>query len=390
MRIIYFIMRTGVLIHGHCEKEFLPVKEIFEQNFKSGLEIGASFAVVLRGKLVIDLWGGYSDVNTSKPWEKDTIVNVFSTTKVMTALCIHVLVDKGLIDLDAPVAKYWPEFSQEGKEELPVRFLLSHSAGLPGFDIPIIPEDLYDWNKIIDILASQKPWWTPGTKTGYHAVTFGYLLGELVRRITGMSLGNFFRENIAAPLDIDFHIGLSKDKDSRTAEIIPHENYPSRMLRLLINLFFKNIKRVFFNPNLFNVDFNSRECRAAEIPASNGHGNARSIARIGAILANGGELDNKRILSYNTVENAIEKQIKGRDVVMFYSPVKWGLGFGLLNKNLLLGPKSFYWSGAGGSLCVMDLEKRLSIGYAMNKMNMMKDTRAERLTQAVWKIVGRK
>jgi len=372
-------------IDGYCGERFISVKNAFEKNFKLGLEVGASFAVSLNGELVVDIWGGFSDSSQTKPWEKDTIVNIFSTTKVMTALCIHLLVDRDLIDVDAPVAKYWPEFAQAGKKNVLIKHLLSHSAGLPGFDEKIPVEALYDWDRITGLLASQKPWWKSGTKIGYHMITFGYLLGELVRRVTSKSLGEFFRDEIAVPLDIDFHIGLSENYDSRVAKIIIPEEVFSKWLIILAKLFFKKAVKVYYNPNLENTDFNSRAWRSAEIPASNGHGNARSIAQVGSILACGGMFDKKMILKLSTVEKAIEPQISGRDVVMMYAPAKFGLGFGLLNDDLLLGPRSFYWSGAGGSLCIMDLEKKLSIGYAMNKMYMKgEDPRTGKLIKAVW------
>ncbi|MHA1487198.1 MAG: serine hydrolase domain-containing protein, partial [Promethearchaeota archaeon] len=336
-------------IDGYCDERFISVKHAFEKNFELGLEVGASFAVSLNGKLVVDIWGGFSDSAKTKPWEKDTIVNVFSTTKVMTALCIHLLVDRGLIDVEAPVAKYWPEFAQATKENILVKHLMSHSAGLPGFDEKVPIEALYDWDRIVGLLASQKPWWKTGTKIGYHMITFGYLLGELVRRVTGKSLGEFFRDEIAVPLNIDFHIGLSENFDSRTSEIIPPEEIFAKWLIFLAKLFLKKAVKVLFNPNLVNADFNSREWRSAEIPSSNGHGNARSIANIGSILACGGMYDNKKILSMSPVEKAIEPQISGRDKILLYSPAKFGLGFGLLNDDLLFGPRSFYWSGAGGS-----------------------------------------
>ena len=370
---------------GYCDERFISAKRAFEKNFDLGLEVGASFAVSINGELVVDLWGGYSDSAKTRPWEKDTIVNVFSTTKIMTSLCIHLLIDKGLIDLEAPVFKYWPEFAQATKENVLVKHLLSHSAGLPGFDEKIPVEALYDWDHIINLLAGQKPWWKPGTKIGYHMITFGYLLGELVRRVTGKSLGNFFRENIANPLDIDFHIGLSEDFDSRVADIIVPEEVFAKWQVILSKLFLRKTVKVFYNPDIQTVDFNGRAWRSAEIPSGNGHGNARSIAKVGSILACGGMYDKKKILSRSTVEKAIKPQISGRDVIMIYSPSKFGLGIGLLDDKFFLGPRSFGWGGAGGSLCVMDLEKKLSIGYAMNKMHMKgKDPRTGSLIKAVW------
>ncbi|MHA1461278.1 MAG: serine hydrolase domain-containing protein [Promethearchaeota archaeon] len=377
-------------IKGYCDERFISAKRAFEQNFKSGLEVGASFAVSLNGELVVDIWAGFSDSAKTKPWQKDTIVNVFSTTKVMTALCIHLLVDKGLIDVEAPVFKYWPEFAQANKENVLVKHLLSHSAGLPGFDEKIPAEALYDWDRIVNLLAAQKPWWKPGSKIGYHMTTFGHLLGELVRRVTGKSLGEFFRDEIAVPLNIDFHIGLPEKFDSRTSEIIPPDEVFAKWQITLLKLLFKKAVKVYYNPNLEDIDFNSRAWRSAEIPASNGHGNARSIANIGYILACGGMYDKKKVLSKSTVEKAIEPQISGRDIIRIYRPAKFGLGIGLLDDRFYLGPRSFGWGGAGGSLCVMDLEKKLSIGYAMNKMHMKgKDPRTGPVFKAVWDVVNK-
>jgi len=377
-------------IKGYCDERFISAKRAFEQNFKSGLEVGASFAVSLNGELVVDIWAGFSDSAKTKPWQKDTIVNVFSTTKVMTALCIHLLVDKGLIDVEAPVFKYWPEFAQANKENVLVKHLLSHSAGLPGFDEKIPAEALYDWDRIVNLLAAQKPWWKPGSKIGYHMITFGHLLGELVRRVTGKSLGEFFRDEIAVPLNIDFHIGLPEKFDSRTSEIIPPDEVFAKWQITLLKLLFKKAVKVYYNPNLEDIDFNSRAWRSAEIPASNGHGNARSIANIGSILACGGMYDKKKVLSKSTVEKAIEPQISGRDIIRIYRPAKFGLGIGLLDDRFYLGPRSFGWGGAGGSLCVMDLEKKLSIGYAMNKMHMKgKDPRTGPVFKAVWDVVNK-
>lgn len=377
-------------IKGYCDERFISAKRAFEKNFELGLEVGASFAVSLNGKLVVDIWGGFSDSAKTKPWEKDTIVNVFSTTKIMTALCIHLLIDKGLIDVEAPVFTYWPEFAQATKENVLVKHILSHSAGLPGFDQKIPVEALYDWDRIINLLAAQKPWWKPGTKIGYHMTTFGYLLGELVRRVSGRSLGTFFQENIADPLKIDFHIGLSEDYDSRVADIITPDKVFAKWQIILSKLFLKKTVKVFYNPDIEAVNFNGRAWRSAEIPSGNGHGNARSIAKVGSILACGGIYEKKKILSKSTVEKAIKPQISGRDVIMIYRPAKFGLGIGLVDDKYYLGPRSFGWGGAGGSLCVMDLEKKLSIGYAMNRMHMKgEDPRTGPIFKAVWDVVNR-
>ncbi len=383
-------MSNPFKINGTCEEEFLSVKKVFEDNFKDGLEVGASLAVSLKGKLVVDLWGGYADEACKKAWKKNTIVNTFSTTKVMTALCCHILIDRGLIDVDDPVMKYWPEFGLNGKENILVRHVLSHSAGLPTFGQKIGIEELYNWEHITKIIENQRPWYKAGSKFGYHMITFGFLVGELVRRVSGKTLGEFFQDEIAIPLDIDFHIGLSKENYVRTADMIQSGESISNLQLFALKLLFNKAMKVFFNPDLRNVDFNSDNWRKSEIPSSNGHGNARSIAKVGEILACGGEIGGKKILSLSTIEKAIEIQIEGRDPISLYKSMKWGLGFGLLNDTLLLGPRSFYWSGAGGSFCVMDLEKKLSIGYAMNKMGGIigADPRNKRISEAIWKIIN--
>ena len=207
-------------ISGLCDERFTPVRDAFAANFKNGLEVGASVAVTLDGKPVVDLWGGEA-VQGKAAWQEDTIVNVYSTTKTMAATSILVAVDRGLLDLDAPVASYWPEFSQNGKEDVLVRHVMSHSAGLSGFDPPIEKSQIYDWDGIVAGLAAQKPWWTPGKESGYHAITQGFLQGEIIRRVTGKSIGIFFREEIAEPLGADFHIGLDSAHDPRVGDLVP-------------------------------------------------------------------------------------------------------------------------------------------------------------------------
>src|SRR5512136_761307 len=210
-----------VEIHGFCKPQFERLKESFQQDFTDGLEVGASCAVTINGKYVVDIWAGHKDAGKTKPWERDTIVPVFSSTKVMSNLCAHILVDRGLIDVEEPVAKYWPEFAQNGKEKLPIKYLLSHTSGLPGWDTPITHKDTYDWNKVTGLLAAQEPWWEPGTACGYHKFTQGFMLGEVVRRITSKSIGTFFREEIAEASGADFHMGLLREHELREAELIP-------------------------------------------------------------------------------------------------------------------------------------------------------------------------
>ena len=378
-------MTNKIEIRGYCEERFEPVKKVLAQNIESGSDIGTSFAATIDGKFVIDIWGGYSDAAQTREWERDTIVNVFSTTKVMSVLCVLMLIDRGFIDLDSPVANYWPEFSQSGKEQLPVRYLLSHTAGLPGFNKVIKMETLYNWEEIVNILAAQTPSWEPGTRSGYHSITQGYLLGELVRRVTGKTIGTFFREEISDPLNADFHIGLSEQHDSRVADLIAPPPVPNQLMENNEEL---RAARGFFNPVLPIEKCLTREWRNAEIPAANGHGNARSVARIGAAIACGGELDGVHLLSLKTIEKAIEEQSYTKDLVI-QIPIRWGLGFGLNSKEIRLGrnQRAFCWGGAGGSSLVMDLDEKISYAFVMNKMTntLLGDARSANLGRAFLK-----
>ena len=358
-----------VEVKGYCDDKFSAVKEAFRKNFEADLELGTSFAATIDGKFVVDIWGGYANEARTRPWEKDTIVNVYSTTKVMTAICAHILIDRGQLDIDAPVAKYWPEFAQAGKEKIPVRYLLSHQSGVAGIDEPAPAEALYDWDRMIKLLEKQKPWWEPGKHCGYHAITFGHLVGELVRRITGKTLGTFFREEVAMPLDADFHIGFSEEHDYRVGELIPppvlKPGEPGYIEMDPNSLFGKAM----MNPAMTYDTVKERAYRGAEIPAINGHGNAHSVARVGAAMACGGELDSVRLIGLPTIEKAIEEQCYDTDLVTGM-PTRYGLGFGLNSQEMPLSPNSrvFWWAGMGGSMVVMDLDARLSWAYVMNKM----------------------
>jgi len=378
-------MTSDIEIKGYCEDKFNNVKDVFRTNFEENLEVGASFAVTIDGKHVIDIWSGFTDADKSKPWEKDTIVNVYSTTKVMTAICIHVLVDRGLLDLEAPVAKYWPEFAQAGKESLLVKYLLSHTSGLAGWDRKFRTKKLYNWDLMVDLLAAQKPWWEPGTKSGYHTVTFGYLLGELIRRITHKTVGTFFREEVAEPLNADFFIGVPEDQFERVADLIPP---PPIDLSSFGDIDPNSVAmRSLTNPFIDVLETRTKEWRTAEIPAANGHGNARSVSRITAALACEGKLDDFSLLSEKEIKKSIEEQSYGMDLVL-NTPIRFGLGWGLQSKDLPIGPNEnmFFWGGYGGSVIVVDLDERMSIAYVMNKMvsTLTGDPRSERLINAVY------
>ncbi|HJQ84771.1 MAG TPA: serine hydrolase domain-containing protein, partial [Candidatus Binatia bacterium] len=273
-------------VDGECSARFAAVRAAFAANFAAGREVGASFAATVDGEPVVDLWGGWADAACTRPWTRDTIVNVFSTTKAMTALAAHVCVERKLLDVAAPVARYWPEFAAAGKRDLPVGWLLCHQAGLAAIRQPLPLEAVYDWERMVEALGAEAPWWEPGRTSGYHALTFGWLVGELIRRVDGRMPGRFFREEIAEPLGADFHIGLPADAHARVAELVPAtpEEVAASGPRAAVapeSL----LGKVLGNPPIVPEVANRPEWRAAEIPAANGHGNARAVARVMAALA---------------------------------------------------------------------------------------------------------
>jgi CubicO group peptidase (beta-lactamase class C family) len=371
-------------IHGSCAPQFAPVRDAFAGNFAAGLEVGASVAVTLDGEPVVDLWAGEA-VKGGAPWQRDTIVNVYSTTKTMAAICVLMLADRGAIDLDAPVARYWPEFAQNGKEGVLVRHVMSHSAGLSGFD-PALSNvsELYDWDGIVRRLAAQKPWWTPGDGSGYHGITQGYLQGELVRRVTGRSIGTFFREEVAGPLGADFHIGLPPEHDARVGELVPPGTSLAAAEVAPDSISARTMKSV----SIDGSEPRTTAWRRAEIPAAGGTGNARSVARVHSALACGGSVDSVSLMSRATVERVLVEQTQGTDRVL-NAPIRFGMGFGLIDANLPLSPNKnvFFWGGWGGSLAIIDLDARMSVAYVMNRMegNLMGDLRGGMLVLAAYK-----
>jgi CubicO group peptidase (beta-lactamase class C family) len=350
-------------VHGHCDERFATVRDVFANNLKTGVDVGASFAVTIEGQMVVDLWGGFSDEARTQAWAKDTIVNVYSTTKTMTALTALWLADRGVLDLHAPVAKYWPEFAANGKGGVKVSHLLSHSAGVPAWETPLKPEDIYDWDRTCALLAAQAPLWEPGTKVGYHALSQGYLVGEVIRRASGKTVGTVFREEIAGPLGADFHIGLDARHDARVGQLIPPAQSPGagRDPASISG-------RTFNNPKLTALEPRMRAWRAAEIPAAGGIGNARSVAEVQTVLANGGVSKGKRIMSDAGTRRALEPQIEGDDLVLGL-PVKQGMGYGLPSAIMPLPSKNLcFWGGWGGSLVINDFDKRACFAYVMNRM----------------------
>jgi CubicO group peptidase (beta-lactamase class C family) len=371
-------------VEGTCAPRFESVRAAFAASFAAGREVGASFAATLDGAPIVDLWGGFADAACTRPWERDTIVNVFSTTKAMTALAAHVLVDRGMLDVDAPVARYWPEFAQAGKRDLPVRHLLSHRAGLAAIRTPLPRAALYDWERMADALAGETPWWEPGRASGYHAITFGYLVGEVARRIAGTTLGAFFRDEIARPLGADFHIGLDAADDGRVAELVPPPTAANARGALDPGSL---LAKVMANPPITPDIANTRAWRAAEIPAANGHGNARSVARVMTALACGGTVDGVRLLREETLARAIAVQADETDLVLGF-PIRWGLGFMVASEHVPFGPnpRTFGHGGWGGSLGVADQDARLAWAYVMNRMSpgTTGDSRAAPLVAALY------
>jgi CubicO group peptidase (beta-lactamase class C family) len=377
-------------VDGRCDARFRHVGEAFAENFAQHGEVGAAVAVTIDGKPVVDLWAGHTDAARMRPRRRDTIVNIASATKGLTATCARLLADRGLLDFDAPVASYWPEFAQAGKAAIPVHMLLSHRAGLPAIDAPLPTEALYDWGTMTRALAAQAPWWEPGTQHGYHVFTFGWLVGEVVRRITGKSIGHYWRQEVAGPLGIDCHIGLPAELDTRVAEFIPVPPPPPGEPDIEEELI-KNagpmVQKAVNNPPKTVADMNTRAWRRAEIPAGNAHTNARALARVYGALACAGEADGVRVLSPDSVERARTEQANGADAVLFGLPTRFGLGFSLPPPGTGFGSSTaaaFGCPGAGGSIGFADPGAHIGFGYTMNHMQagMPVDPRALRLIDA--------
>ena len=385
-------MADNIEIQGQIDPRFKRVKDEFAANFATRGEVGAAVAITLDNRPVVDLWAGFADRAKTKPWTRNTIVNVWSTTKGPAAMCLHRLAEEGRLDLDARVSSYWPEFAQAGKEKVPVTYLLNHKAGLPAIKATIPDEMLYDWEAMTSALAAHTPWWEPGTRHGYHAFTYGYLIGEVLRRITGKTLGTYFREEFAAPLSLDFHIGLDAKDDERVAQMIGADPPPPGQTTLFTEAF-KDPESVsskaLANPaSLMKVKtINTREWRGAEIAAANGHGTARALARLYGALACGGEVDGVHVLSAESIAAMLHRAVqwRGRGAVAadaFQSRLyaaEPGMAHGR-------NPRNFGHSGAGGSLAYADPDARIGFAYVMNKMrqDQILDTRAAALVDAMY------
>ncbi len=380
-------------IDGVCDARFAPVRDAFAKNFDTFGELGASVAVSVDGIPVVDLWAGQADP-AGRPWERDTIANVYSTTKGIAALCVLRLAERGLVDLDAAMEKYWPEFGAEGKSSLTVRQCMAHRAGVPAVREPLPDEAMYDSPRLAAAMAAEAPWWEPGTRHGYHALSYGWFAYELVRRLDGRDFSAFVREELAGPLGIDLFVGLPASEDARTADLQlpgpPPPGVPNLLEDELNERPESMTSKTFSNPTLDLEGVNSRAWRGTVMPAANGHTNARALARIYGALAKGGTIDGLPVLDSGLIREAQIEQSVGADAVLWELPTRFGFGF-MLTQDLpdsAFGPNpgAFGHPGMGGSLGFADPEAGVGFGYVMNQMRLgiLVDDRAGALIDAVY------
>lgn len=390
----------AVTIDGSCEQRFALVRQEFERNFAERGEVGASVCVTLEGRTVVDLWGGMADPTSGRPWARDTITHVWSNTKGATALCLHVLMDRGEVALHAPVSRYWPEFAAAGKEDVSVEMLLAHQAGVPAVRSPQPAGAMYDWERMTAALAAETPFWEPGTRNGYHALTFGFLAGEVVRRVSGRSLGTFFREEVAGPLGLDFWIGLPESEEPRVAPAIPAAPDPATFgpfERLAFGDPASLPGLIFSNSGGYMMpgECDTRAGHAAEMGAVGGQSNARGLAGMYAPLANGGgPLVSEAALG----RMAAVASATGVDAVLL-APTRFALGFvksidnrhlPLTNASVILSEPAFGHPGMGGSIGFCDPVPRLSFGYTMSAMGsgLGLNERGQSLVDATYRSLG--
>ncbi|WP_083880580.1 serine hydrolase domain-containing protein [Nocardia araoensis] len=383
-----------MIIEGTVAGGYEAVREAFAENFTEQGDIGAAVCVYRDGRPVVDLWGGTADPDTGRPWQRDTLQLVYSATKGVVATIAHLLAQRGELDLDAPVAHYWPEFAAAGKADIPVRWLLTHQAGVAALDKPVALDDALAWTPMVDALAAQAPNWPPGTAFGYHGRTYGWLVGEVIRRVSGRTPGRFFAEEIAGPLDIDFFIGLPPAERTRVSRLVfapvpdlaavPEDAVPESLRPLLAAMRDPQalVNRAFQITDPADIDFNSPAVQAAELPASNGIGTAHGLARLYAALV--GEVDGTRLLTTETLAAATREQAAGTDHVLML-PGRYASGYMLPTAELPLGGNaSFGHPGRGGSLAFADPERRLAFAYVTNHIvEGALDLRARNLVDAL-------
>lgn len=379
-------------VQGHCDPKFEAVKTLLQANLTNGEELGASITLNIDGTNVVDIYGGFKDAAKTQPWEEDTIVNVYSSTKTLISLAVFVLIERGLVDPDEPVAKYWPEFAANGKENVKVRHIMSHTSGLPGWDGEITMEGVYDFETAAANLAAQAPWWEPGTASGYHAITMGFLLGELVRRVTGLTMPQFLEKEVTGPLGADFQIGCKDSDLARVSDLIPLQSniadaYKDAPVKPPFGM------KTFLNPNMPNDAANTSAWRKAELGAANGHSNSRGMNRALSVIPLGGEVDGVRLLSQKTIDRIFEEQSNGADLVLGV-PLQLGMGYGLPQSpfltDLMPAGRICFWGGYGGSLVIMDVDRRMTLTYAMNRMQhgMLGTPTGRAYTRKVYEILG--
>ena len=368
-------------IHGVCAERFAGVRAAFEANFESGEELGARFCLVQAGEVVVDLWAGFADRQRTRAFDDRTLTAVFSTTKAVAALLIARLVDAGKLDYGQRVAEVWPEFGQAGKQDITVEQVMSHQEGLSGFPDEMDPALWFDWDAICEKLAAMAPLWPPGSASGYHPITFGYLAGEIFRRVDGRTMGTALREDLAGPLDLDLWIGLPDAQHGRVADLQRPNGLPN----------FGEVnaatKAAFLTPWSSPAGRGQAEWRRIEIPSANGHATAQALARLMGALANGGWLDGETILSPSLIAEASRERIHGQDLVLPFV-MSWGAGFMRNAPVKVWGPgeATFGHSGWGGSCAFADPETGLAGAYVMNKQStdLIGDARARRLIEAAY------
>jgi CubicO group peptidase (beta-lactamase class C family) len=353
-------------VQGECDARFSNLKELLRDFVTSVEELGASICVNIDGTNVVDIWGGWQDVNQTQPWTRDTLTVVWSITKNITNLAALMLIDRGLLDPYEKVSKYWPEFAANGKENVEVRHFMSHSSGVPSWDPPITFEEICDVPKATAKLAEQAPWWTPGTSSGYHLVNQGHLIGELIRRVTGKSLKEYVESEITGPLGADFHIGARMEDYPRIGEMVPPPQRPFAESAA------DSIGKRAGMGSPLKAEYHELDIfRGAAMGACNGFGNARSVARTLCAISLGGAVDGHKLLKPETINLIFKEQTKGVDLVLG-APLTFGIGFGLPNpegnKKWIPDGKICYWGGWGGSIAIMDTERRMTITYTMNRM----------------------
>ncbi len=387
---------ASATVQGFCDPQFRPLLDAFIANFEQDMELGASLAIEWHGRTVVDVWGGVADLESGRAWGQDTVGVVFSNTKAATALCAHMLADAGELDIDQPVARYWPEFAAQGKGDVTVRMLLDHTAGLPALREMLPDGAAFDWAEMTRRLAAEAPWWKPGTSVGYHGLTFGWLVGEVVRRVSGQSLGSFFAAQVAQPLGMDFWIGLPQSEEPRVATIVPAKPAaaPRNAFEQAISHEPQSISALYFrNTGGWRPSgFNSRRGHAAEIGAAGGITNARALARMYSPLAMGGERDGVRLLSEQTLLRATQVSSATNEDMCLLVPTRFAAGFMRSMDNrargmdsAVFGRDAFGHVGAGGSLGFASPRHRVGFGYTMNHMGpgVLLNSRADRLLAAL-------